>query len=120
MLPTLGVQGEIALVDRLSIRLNPYNINRGELLVLLSPLDPKRTICKRVIGLPGDVICVDPTGQTAPSTEHVVIPKGHIWISGDNAEASRDSRLYGPIPMGLVIGKLRARVSTPRHTIHPD
>lgn len=110
MLPTLAMEGEIVVVDRLSIRLNPHDIKRGELLILQSPLNPNRTICKRVIGLPGDVVCVDPTGQTCPSTEHVRIPKGHIWITGDNAAASRDSRLYGPVPMGLVKGKLRARV----------
>jgi inner membrane protease subunit 1 len=61
--------------------------------------------------LPGDVICVDPTGQLAPSTEHVVVPKGHIWVSGDNAADSRDSRLYGPVPMALIHGRLFARVN---------
>ncbi|KAF6766386.1 peptidase S24/S26A/S26B/S26C [Ephemerocybe angulata] len=113
MLPTLGNEGEIVVVDRLSTRLDPYNIARGELLILLSPLNPKRYICKRVVGLPGDVVCVDPTGQQAPSTEHVRIPKGHIWIMGDNADASRDSRIYGPVPIGLVQGKLRTRLWPP-------
>ncbi|TEB39181.1 signal peptidase I family protein [Coprinellus micaceus] len=110
MLPTLANEGEIVVVDRLSRNLNPYNIRRGELLILLSPLDSTRTICKRVVGLPGDIVCVDPTGQAAPSTEHVKIPRGHIWIAGDNADASRDSRTYGPVPIGLVQGKLRARL----------
>ena len=110
MLPTLGTEGELVIVDRLSIRRSSFNINRGELLVLLSPLDPQRFVCKRVLGLPGDIICVDPTGEKAPSTEHVVIPKGHVWIIGDNASASRDSRTYGPVPMGLIQGKLKARV----------
>lgn len=110
MLPTLAVSGEAVVEDRISVRLNRYNIARGELLVLKSPLDPTRLICKRVIGLPGDTICVDPTGQKAPSTEHVVVPKGHIWIMGDNAAWSRDSRDYGPVPIGLVKSKLRARV----------
>jgi inner membrane protease subunit 1 len=63
--------------------------------------------------LPGDVVCVDPTGQLAPSTEHVVVPKGHIWVSGDNAADSRDSRMYGPVPMALIHGRLFARVWPP-------
>lgn len=116
MLPTLANDGEVVVIDKLSTRLNPYNIQRGELLILLSPLDPQRTICKRVAGLPGDIICVDPTGEAAPSTEHVKIPKGHVWIMGDNAEASRDSRTYGPAPIGLIQGKLRARVRLPFST----
>ncbi len=110
MMPTLADSGEIVVEDRWSIRWNPTGIARGDLITLYSPLDPSRIICKRVIGLPGDVVCVDPTGQKAPSTEHVVIPKGHLWISGDNAAMSRDSRDYGPVSMSLVRAKLRARV----------
>ncbi|KAF8167915.1 signal peptidase I family protein [Crassisporium funariophilum] len=104
------MSGEIVIEDCLSVRLNPGKFERGELIVAKSPLDPHRIICKRIIGLPGDIVCVDPTGEYAPSTEHVVVPKGHIWISGDNAAASRDSRTYGPIPIGLVQARLFARV----------
>lgn len=107
MLPTMSVQGELVWESRL---INPERLKRGDLVTVVSPLDPGRVICKRLIGLPGDVICVDPTGQLAPSTEHVVIPRGHIWISGDNAAESRDSRQYGPVSMALVKGKLVARV----------
>ncbi|KAL0580283.1 hypothetical protein V5O48_001700 [Marasmius crinis-equi] len=110
MLPTLANEGEIVIEDRLTYRLWPESLARGELLILKSPIDPNRIICKRVIGLPGDTICVDPTGEKAPSTEHVVIPKGHVWISGDNAAYSRDSREYGPVPMALIQSRLYARV----------
>ncbi|GAW09352.1 signal peptidase I family protein [Lentinula edodes] len=57
-----------------------------------------------------DVVCVDPTGLKAPSTEHVLVPKGHIWICGDNMTHSRDSRDYGPVPIALIRSKLFARV----------
>ncbi|EDR15066.1 uncharacterized protein LACBIDRAFT_242895 [Laccaria bicolor S238N-H82] len=110
MLPTLADSGEIVVEDRLTYRLNPGSVARGDLITLRSPIDPSRIICKRVLGLPGDIICVDPTGEKAPSTEHVVIPKGHIWISGDNAAFSRDSRDYGPVSMALIQAKLLARV----------
>ena len=110
MLPTLAVSGEVVIEDCISVHLNLDKLQCGELVVLKSPLDPQRTICKRIIGLPGDTVCVDPTGRLAPSTEHVLVPKGHIWISGDNAAESRDSCLYGPVPMALVHGRLYARV----------
>lgn len=108
MIPTMSLTGEM-VVERRWIK--PKDITRGDLVTYISPLDPTRVVCKRVIGLPGDVVCVDPTGRMAPSTEHVVIPRGHVWLSGDNAEMSRDSRLYGPVSMALVRGKLVARVS---------
>jgi len=110
MLPTLAEQGEIVIEDCLTHRLNPNGVSRGDLVTLRSPLEPSRIICKRVIGLPGDIICVDPTGVKAPSTEHVMIPKGHVWISGDNAAFSRDSRDYGPVSMSLIQARLVARV----------
>jgi len=112
MEPTLGVRGEYLVENRLSYQLFPESIARGDLVTLRSPLDPFRPICKRVIGLAGDVICVDPTGTTAPSTEHVIVPKGHVWLIGDNAAMSRDSRLYGPVSTALIQGKFVARVSS--------
>lgn len=32
----------------------------------------------------------------------ICIPKGHVWLEGDNSENSIDSRTYGPVPMGLI------------------
>ncbi|TDL28362.1 LexA/Signal peptidase [Rickenella mellea] len=88
---------------------------RGDLVVAVSPRDPRALVCKRIIGLPGDVVCVDPTGEYAPSTEHVYVPKGHLWLMGDNASWSRDSRTYGPVPMALIRGIIVARVSRRPH-----
>ncbi|KAG1715635.1 hypothetical protein ID866_1517 [Astraeus odoratus] len=110
MFPTFDSSGEIAIESIVSYRLFPHTLSRGELISLKSPLNPNRIICKRVIGLPGDTICVDPTGLKAPSTEHIVVPHGHVWIAGDNAAWSIDSRDYGPVPMGLIRGKIVARV----------
>ena len=108
----MGDHGEYVLENRLSYALRPESISRGDVVTLRSPLDPFRIVCKRVIGLAGDVVCVDPTGVTASSTEYVIVPKGHVWLSGDNAAMSRDSRHYGPVPTALIQGKLCARVST--------
>ncbi|KAK0208556.1 signal peptidase I family protein [Desarmillaria ectypa] len=105
MLPTLAVAGDVVIEDRLSLRFT--EISRGDLVTVKSPLNPLRIVCKRIIGLPGDVICVDPTGQLAPSTEHIVVPSGHVWLSGDNFSHSRDSRSYGPVPIALIQGKIQ-------------
>ena len=36
------------------------------------------------------------------------MPQGHCWVVGDNLSVSRDSRDYGPVPIGLVTGKVLA------------
>jgi mitochondrial inner membrane protease subunit 1 len=110
MLPTIAVGGEAVIENRLSFRLNPDCLKRGDLITFESPLTPGRLVCKRLLGLPGDIVCVDPTGSKVSSSEHVVVPKGHVWLMGDNADLSRDSRDYGPVPLSLVRGTLWARV----------
>ena len=124
MLPTMNLSGDFVLEDCLSHRLSPPRISRGDLLTLLSPREPGKTICKRVIGLPGDTVCVDPARAVLGrgnderrneaidlcGPEHVVVPVGHVWVAGDNISASRDSRVYGPVPIGLVRGRIFARV----------
>lgn len=110
MLPTLAVKGDWVWEERWSVRRDPVAFTRGELITFKSPLDPLRVAIKRVVGLPGDIICVDPLGKYASSTEHVIVPQGHLWVNGDNLSHSRDSRLYGPIPMGLIQGRVSAKV----------
>lgn len=108
MLPTMALSGELVIESHLG---SPQKFKRGDLAIFVSPMEPGRRVCKRIIGLPGDIVCVDPTGLVAPSTEHVVVPKNHFWMSGDNAAFSRDSRTYGPVSMSLVRGRMIARVS---------
>lgn len=38
------------------------------------------------------------------------MPKGHVWIQGDNIYSSFDSRTYGAVPYGLIQGKVFCRV----------
>ena len=40
----------------------------------------------------------------------VQVPQGHCWVAGDNQRWSRDSRMYGPLPLALVKGKVTHRV----------
>lgn len=49
MLPTLQVYGDIVLVD--SRAQEHKNIRFGDVVVSISPMNPGRVICKRVVGL---------------------------------------------------------------------
>ncbi|XP_010638716.1 mitochondrial inner membrane protease subunit 1 isoform X2 [Fukomys damarensis] len=37
---------------------------------------------------------------------HPKVPTGHVWLEGDNLQNSTDSRFYGPIPYGLIRGRI--------------
>ncbi|GAA6036668.1 hypothetical protein JCM8097_001289 [Rhodosporidiobolus ruineniae] len=109
MYPTLSHTGTFVLHSALALKLSP--LERGNLVTAVSPLDPAHQVLKRVIGLPGDTVCVDPSGERRkPSVEWCKVPPGHVWLAGDNTSNSTDSRDYGPVPIALVRGKIVARV----------
>lgn len=151
MEPTLYTNN-ILVTERITKRFNRFE--RGDIIVAKSPVRPQENICKRIIGLPGDKICIKPRINFNPfdntksivSTEFeaadfsddfevqmdnkenssqidnqesamrmfrskvVHVPLGHVWIEGDNYENSADSRLYGPIPIGLIQSRVLGRI----------
>jgi inner membrane protease subunit 1 len=58
MLPTLRSEGNVLLVEKLSTTFR--TIKRGDVVVCVSPEDPDKLICKRVIGL----VCLDLNSST--------------------------------------------------------
>ncbi|KAE8679067.1 mitochondrial inner membrane protease subunit 1-like isoform X2 [Hibiscus syriacus] len=98
MLPTLSITGDVVLVERLSHRLG--KLGSGDLVRVRSPLDPNKTLTKRVVAMEGDKV-----------------PKGHVWIQGDNLYVSRDSRHFGPLPYGLIEGKVFMGVSNAKSIV---
>lgn len=38
------------------------------------------------------------------------MPKGHVWLEGDNALNSTDSRTFGSVPAGLIRGRAVCRL----------
>lgn len=50
------------------------------------------------------------TSHQEPRTSIVTVPRGHLWIEGDNVQNSSDSRNYGPVPIGLVKSRAVCRL----------
>ncbi|KAL3849368.1 hypothetical protein ACJIZ3_011250 [Penstemon smallii] len=111
MLPTLNFTGDVVLVEKLSTLLG--RVGSGDVVLVKSPENPKKTITKRIIGVEGDTVSflVDPANTDR--FHSIVVPKGHVWIQGDNIYASHDSRQLGPIPYGLILGRVFCRVWPP-------
>lgn len=38
------------------------------------------------------------------------VPQGHCWVVGDNFPYSRDSRMFGPLPLAMIKGKVIGKV----------
>ncbi|KAI7889022.1 peptidase S24/S26A/S26B/S26C [Mucor mucedo] len=104
MLPNFSMSGVVA-VEHVSHHFRELEI--GDVVVCISPAKPGRSVLKRVIGMPGDNICEDPTLE---ERKYISVPKGHVWVGGDNLSNSTDSRSYGPVAMGLIKGRVFAKV----------
>jgi inner membrane protease subunit 1 len=100
------------------------NIKVGDVITFTHPVIPSSKMSKRVVGMPGDFVSVmtpgregedmgkqESEGDWANVKERLVqVPEGHCWVAGDNLEWSRDSRMFGALPLGLVKGKVLAVV----------
>ncbi|ELU06626.1 hypothetical protein CAPTEDRAFT_168673 [Capitella teleta] len=91
------------------------SIKKGDVVIFRSPEKPLENRCKRVTGVEGDIM--PHTMQLDPEFRDIyysrLVPRGHLFVEGDNMHASRDSRHYGPVPYGLVRGKVIAKIWPP-------
>ena len=123
MEPTFDV-GNVVLVSQQPPGLE--DLNHGDLVTFTSPEDGRRTV-KRVVGLPGDsvvikdsVLYVNDRVVDEPYVDHAAIdayysrtytvPDGRVFLLGDNRGNSIDSRDYGAVPVGDLLGRVLVRL----------
>ncbi|MFJ2980370.1 signal peptidase I [Curtobacterium sp. NPDC087082] len=139
-IPSLSMANTLLVGDRVLVNeLVPgvVPLRRGDVVVFEDPggwLGPGQgnDLIKRVIGLPGDTVsCCDAQGRLSvnghavdesyvvlqPGSDRVAltdfsvtVPKGRLWVMGDNRYDSADSRAHGTVPVSDVVG--RAFVTT--------
>jgi mitochondrial inner membrane protease subunit 1 len=110
MKPTLS-SNNILLCSKFAQRMN--KIHRNDIVIAIHPTAPTSLICKRVVGLEGDIVIMNETSEESRSknnSQTIVIKRGSAWVEGDNRINSTDSRNYGQIPVGLIKSKVVARV----------
>ncbi|KAF2818425.1 LexA/Signal peptidase [Ophiobolus disseminans] len=106
-------------------------VERGDVVTFWKTHKPEECGIKRVVGLEGDTVYVkrgyaldkqegklggmpDGLGSLDPDAVDgrmeevgkVVVPYGHVWVEGDNSRFTLDSRDYGPMSKGLLMGRV--------------
>lgn len=119
MEPTLH-NSQYILVDKAVYYL--HSPERGDVVVFEWPKDTSQDFVKRIIGVPGDTVQVNADGQvtvdgvrlTEPYVNDLTNPYGpetwklganQYFVLGDNRGDSSDSRDWGIVPRGDIIGK---------------
>lgn len=101
MQPALNPEaGKTDYVFLSSWKVRDYQINRGDIVALISPKDPEQKIIKRVVGLQGELV-----KTLSYKKEFVRVPEGHCWVEGDHTGNSLDSNTFGPVAQGLITAK---------------
>mmetsp|Transcript_2615 Transcript_2615/g.3648 ORF Transcript_2615/g.3648 Transcript_2615/m.3648 type:complete len:250 (+) Transcript_2615:126-875(+) len=130
MMPTVHHHGDffISRMVQPSTNINSF-LKRGNVVLCNDPrlaaneinsIDDRsfnsaqRIICKRVIAVQGDTVQMfdfkDEEKKELYVKRCITIPKGYIWLEGDNASWSIDSRHYGLVANESVLGKVVFRV----------
>lgn len=104
MLPTFDLTSNMVLVDALSRRQGKLGL--GDVVLVRSPENPSKVVTKRLIGMEGDRMTFNADPRNSDKFESVVVPKGHVWVQGDNIYDSRDSRQFGAVPYALLQGRV--------------
>ncbi len=124
MLPTIQI-GDHMIVEKVAYDLHPVDF--GNIVVFHTPKNDHvapdvHFLVKRVIGLPGQVIWSSdgkvyinghpkaepflPPGVETSGIPRQRIPKGDVYVLGDNRGDSADSRVFGPIPESSIVGQV--------------
>ena len=98
MQPTLNPCGDgfrnrdVVLLDKVT------KPEKGDIVVMRSPESARQLVVKRLIGKDGDWV-----KRRSGGLAHV--PKGKIWVEGDNKDTSVDSERFGAVPISLLKAK---------------
>lgn len=120
-------QNDRVLVSKLDYRFGATQ--RGDIIVFNPPTDSTIPYVKRVIAVGGETIDLrdgkvyvnsklieysETRGQlTTPQAATIkypfTVPVGAVFVLGDNRQSSSDSRTFGSVPVGNIIGKVILR-----------
>jgi signal peptidase I len=121
--------GQYLIVDEITYRLEEPG--RGDVIIFRYPRDPSKFFIKRIVGLPGETIRIEGAAITIKNDAHPegfaldepyiagmhkpvsltqTLKAGEYFVLGDNRDASSDSRVWGVLKRGNIVGRAFLRL----------
>ena len=116
---------EYLIINEIGYRIDPPQ--RGDVVVIRYPKDPKQYFLKRVIGLPNETIKINDGEVFIYNSENpqgfrleesyleegvdtygaidVSLKGNEYFVLGDNRQFSLDSRIFGTVDKNLIVGR---------------
>jgi len=114
------------------------DLQRGDIVMYQTPFKAEGSAVKRVIALGGDTVVLDRRRRPGVDEDglpkanertamkgwdamapRVKVPYGHVWLEGDNWQASSDSNYFGPVSRSLIVGRAMGVVWPPERWGRP-
>ena len=119
--------GDLVFTEKVSYAF--ADVKRGDIITFIDQEDNSenpRMLIKRVIAVGGDKVDIRDgsvfvngsklqedytkgkrsyTSSSSTITYPYLVPKGYVWVMGDNRSNSQDSRYFGAIPLTAVQGR---------------
>ena len=119
--------GDYLLVDEATYRFREPE--RGEVIVFRNPSNTSEFFIKRIVGLPGEEVVINDNDVVIDGEEidevylgeaisvegkyRLQLDDDEFFVMGDNRPQSFDSRSWGPLGDGFIIGVVRLRFWPP-------
>ena len=132
-IPSISMERTLLVGDRVLVNKRNRSAHVGDIVVFKRPPGEEaaaiKDLIKRVIATEGQTVeahngklfvngrqLSEPylaKGTETVMEGSVTVPKGDVWVMGDNRTQSRDSRFFGPIKKSSIIGHAYFRVWPP-------
>ena len=133
-MPASSMEPTLKLGDYFMVRMDYYPRKRpkqSDIVIFRFPSDHSKDFIKRVVAVEGQEFeiqdkkvfvdnqkvaepwAIHRSPETTPATQSprdnlgpIIVPKGHVFVMGDNRDFSFDSRFFGPVDVREIKGRV--------------